>query len=151
MIKTYLDNSILAGNMERNAIIDMATAAIGDFVQDNPEHKKEAQADSKLIRSKKLTDHEAEIAKINSTFMAILRDIKKNIEDGNIPGPPVTAEFLQTMREQVQTARHEQKPIGAEDVVTAMMNMVRQTVQLDEKSAELFGQLARGLLTKSND
>jgi transcriptional regulator with XRE-family HTH domain len=31
LIKTYFDNSILTANMERNAIIDMATATIGDF------------------------------------------------------------------------------------------------------------------------
>jgi len=101
LIKTYLDNSILAGNMERNAIIDMATAAIGDFVQDNPGYKKEAQKDSKLLRSQKLTDHEAEIAKINSTFMTILRDIKKDIENGITPRTPATAELLQAMREQI--------------------------------------------------
>ncbi|MCL1787901.1 MAG: XRE family transcriptional regulator, partial [Defluviitaleaceae bacterium] len=117
MIKIYFDNSILAANMERNAIIDMATAAIGDFVKDNPEYKKETQKDSKLLRSHKLADHEAEMAKINSTFMAILRDIKKDIEDGKTPGTPATAEFLQAMREQIQAARQEQKPVTAEDVV----------------------------------
>ena len=134
--------------MERNAIIDMATATIGGFVKDSPEYKKEAQASAKFLRSHKLADHEAEIAKINSTFMAILRDIKKDIEDGVTPGTPATAEFLQTMREEIQAARQEQKPIGADDVVAAMTRRVGQAVQLDEKSAELFGQLARSLLSK---
>ena len=151
LIKTYFDNSIAAGIMERNAIIDMATAALGDFVKDSPEHKKEVQADSKLLRSQKLGDHEAEITKINSTFMAILRDIKKDIEDGKTPEQPATAEFLQTMREQIQAVRQEQKPVTAEDVVTAVMSRVGQTAALDEKGLELFGQLARGLLTKPND
>ena len=151
LIQTYLDDSILAGNMERNAIIDMATAAVGDFIKDSPEHKKEAQADSKLLRSQKLGDHEAEIAKINSTFMAILRDIKKDIEDGKAPEQPATAEFLQTMREQIQATRQEQKSISEDDVIAAVMNMVRQTAALDEKSMELFEQLARGLLTNSKN
>ena len=55
------------------------------------------------------------------------------------------------MREQIQAARQEQKPVGAEDVVAAMMNMVGQTTALDEKNAELFGQLARGLLAKEKE
>ena len=69
LIKTYFDNNIADGIMERNAIIDMATAALGDFVKDNPEHKKEAQADAKLLRSQKLADHEAEIEKIKTALV----------------------------------------------------------------------------------
>ena len=148
LIKAYFDNSILATNMERNAIIDMATATIGDYIKDNPEQKKEAQAGAKFLRSHKLADHEAEIAKINSTFMTILRDIKRDMEDGYVPGTPATAEFLQTMREEIQAARQEQKPITAEAVVAAIMSRVGQAVQLNEKSAGLFQQFAIGLLTK---
>lgn len=146
LIKTYFDNTISAGIMERNAVIDMATVAIGDFVKDNPEHKAKAQADTKYLRSQKLTDHEAETMKINSAFMAILRDIKKDVEDGKAQGAPVTAELLQTIREQIQAARQEQKSIGVSDIVTAVMNIVGQTIQLDEKSAELFKQLTRQVL-----
>jgi len=35
--------------------------------------------------------------------------------------------------------------------VAAIMNMVGQTVALDEKSAELFEQLVHGLLAKPNE
>ena len=150
LIKTYFDNSISAGIMARNAVIDMATSAMGDFVKDNPEHKPEVQADAKFLKSQKLADHEAEIEKIKSTFLAILRDIKKDLEDGKEPQQTVTADFLQTMREQIKTARQEQKPIGAEDMVTAVMSMVGQTTALDEKSSELFRQLAMQLFTKPN-
>ena len=57
MIKNYFNDSIYAGIMARNAMIDMATAAIGDFVKDNPEHKKEALDDTRYLRSEKLGDH----------------------------------------------------------------------------------------------
>ena len=135
--------------MERNAIIDTATAVLGDFIKENPDNKAEAQADARRLRSEKLTDHEAEMTKINSTFVAILRDIKKDIDDGKSPEQPATVDFLQSMREQIQTARQEQKPVCANDVISAMMNMIRQTVQLDEKTSELFKQLARNVLAKS--
>ena len=134
--------------MQRNAIIDMATAALGDFVKDNPEHKAEVKEDAKYLRSQKLGDHEAEIEKIKSAFVAILRKIKKDIEVGKTLEQPATAKFLQTMREQIKAARQEQKPIDADDVVAMMMNMVEKTVSLDEKSAELFKQLAQSLLIK---
>jgi transcriptional regulator with XRE-family HTH domain len=148
LVKTYFDNSITAGIMARNAIIDMATATLGDFMKDNPEHKKEAKADVKLLKSQKLTDNEAEIEKIKSALVAILKDIKKEIENNKPTENPATAEFLQSMREQMQVARQEQKPINPEDITTAMLNMVGQAIQLDDKSAELFGELARNLMAK---
>jgi hypothetical protein len=55
------------------------------------------------------------------------------------------------MREQIQAARQEQKSIGAEDIIAAMMKMVGQTLPMDEKSSEMFRQLAQGLLTKQSE
>ena len=147
LIKTYFDNSLTAGIMTRNALIDMATATLGDFMKDNPEHKAEVVADAKYLRSQKLADNEAELEKIKSTFLAILKDIKKNIEDGNVPEQPATVEFLQTMREQIQAAQKEQKPVGVDDVVEAVMSMVGQVTQLDGESVDLFKQLAERVLS----
>ena len=148
LIKTYFDNSLAAGIMTRNALIDMATATLGDFMKDNPEHKAEVVADAKYLRSQKLADNEAELEKIKSTFLAILKDIMKNIEDGKVPEQPATTEFLQTMREQIQVAQKEQKPVGVDDVVGAMMGMVGQVTQLDGETASLFKQLAERVLGK---
>ena len=36
-------------------------------------------------------EHEAEIEKIKNVFLAILRDIKKDIDNGEQPGEAVTA------------------------------------------------------------
>ena len=56
---------------------------------------------------------------------------------------PVTAELLQTLQEQIKSARQEQKPVSAEDVTAAMMGMVGQALELDDKSKELFRELAQ--------
>lgn len=146
LIKTYFDDSLVPGNMERNALIDMATATLGDFIKANPEHKAEAQGDARYLRSGKLGDHEAEIEKIKSTFMAILKDIKKDMEDGITPETPATIGFMRQIQEQLQAERQEQKHVTAEDVAAVMTNIVGQAVPMDEKSAELFKQLAERML-----
>jgi len=151
LIKTYFDNSLSAGIMARNALIDMATATLGDYMKDNPKYKAEVVADAKYLRSQKLTDNEAEIEKIKSTFLAILKDIKKNIEDGKAPEQPATAEFLQNMREQIQAAQKEQKPLGVDDVVGTVMSMVEQITALDDEGADLFKQLAKHILAKPTE
>jgi hypothetical protein len=46
----------------------------------------------------------------------------------------------------MKVARIEQKPTTKDDVVASMMNMVGQTLTLDEKSTELFKQLAEQVL-----
>ena len=150
LVKAYFDNSIADGIIARNEIIDMATAALGDFVKYNPDSKAEVQGSVKLLRSQKLTDHEAEIEKIKSAFTTILRDIKKGFEDGNAPKQSATVDFMQSMREQVKAIQQAQMPIGAEDIVSAMMNMIGDTAAFDEKSEDLFKQLAQNLLTGSN-
>lgn len=41
--------------------------------------------------AEKIGEHEAEIEKIKNVFLAILRDIKKDIDNGEQPGEAVTA------------------------------------------------------------
>jgi hypothetical protein len=45
-----------------------------------------AKQDLQLLNAQKIGNREAEIAKINSVFLAILRDIKKVTENGEQPG-----------------------------------------------------------------
>jgi hypothetical protein len=79
--------------------------------------------------------------------MAILRDIKKDIEDSKTPETLATAAFMRQIQEQLQAARQEQKPVGVEDVAAVMTSIVGQAVPMDEKSAELFKQLAERMLS----
>jgi len=64
---------------------------------------------------------------------------------------PASVEFLLTMREQVQAAQQEQKPINAEDMADIVTNMVGQALLLDDKGAEIFKQLAEHLFTEHNE
>lgn len=149
MIKTYFDDKSTAGIKARNEIIDIATATLGDFIKENPEHKAEAQEDMRLLKSYKLGEHEADTEKIKSTFLAILKDIKKDMDDEKTPGAAATADFLQTMREELQSARQSPKSVTAEDVAAIVANMVGQVMPMDGESAELFKQLAVQLFEKN--
>jgi len=151
LVKTFFNNNIADGIKNRNAIIDVATATLGDFAKDNPEHKAEIRADAKYLKSQKLTDHEAEIEKIKSTFIAILKDIKNDIEDGKVTETLATAEFSQTMREQIHATQQEHKPINAEDMADIVANMVGKALPLDDKGAEMFKQLAEHLFTEHSE
>ena len=148
MIRTYFNDKSTAGIKARNEIIDIATATLSDFIKENPEHKAEAQEDMRLLKSHKLGEHEADTEKIKSTFLAILKDIKKDMDDEKTPGSAATAEFLQTMREELQSAQQSPKDITAENVADMVMQMVGRAATLDEGSAGLFKQLVTSMFER---
>jgi len=88
---------------------DFATATIADFAKDNPEHREEARNDIRNIKSGKIGENEAILAKINSTFMVIIRDIKS--EDSiKATSPLATKEFMQSVWEQLADKQRETRP-----------------------------------------
>jgi len=113
MVKTYFEDTTAAGIMARNEVIDIATSTLADFQKENPEHKVEARKDIRFLNTQKLGEHEAEIEKIKNTFLAILKDIKKDMDSGKASGVTATAEFLQQIREQLQSAKQSSKDIPA--------------------------------------
>lgn len=123
IIKSYFDNSIADGIVARNDIINMATSTLVDFMKDNPEHKSEVQQDIRLLKSQKLGDHEAELDKIRDTFVAILKDIQKNI-DRDAP-QPITAEMFQQMKNELSDKSISE--ITTADMAEVVTNMLGQT------------------------
>jgi len=147
MIKAYFDGSIAAGVATRNELIDFVTATLGDFAKENPEHKGEVLPDMRLLKSQKLGEHEAELEKIKSVLLVILKDIKKGMGAGKVTGDVATAEFMRGVMDQLKDKPRSE--ISAEDVSAAVMNMVGQTTKLDDKSAELFQTLMTQMLNNS--
>jgi transcriptional regulator with XRE-family HTH domain len=141
LIKVYFEDTLVAGIKGRNEIIDMAVASL------IADHKKDAKDDISLLKSQKLGDHDAEIEKIKSHFMIILRDIKKSVAGGEMPKKSATTEFMQGMLDDAQAARQENKPITAEDMTAIVMSQVGQALTLDEKGKALFEQLAGHLFS----
>jgi transcriptional regulator with XRE-family HTH domain len=144
-VEQYFDDTIAVGVATRNNMIDFATSTLGDFARQNPDDKAEILSDARFVKLQKLGEHEAEIEKIKSTFLAILKDIKKDMGGGKVTGDVATAEFLEQMREDI-AAKPKELPTAGQiaDIVT---QMVGTQVTLDEKGVELFQQLAVHIFT----
>lgn len=146
LIKRYYDGDTATGIANLNDMYDFATATIADFAKDNPEHKDEARNDIRNIKSAKMSENEAILGKINSTFMAILRDIKK--KDGNKSTSPVaTAEFMQGVWEQLTDKPRDE--ISEEDISIAVTNMIKSKTALDDAGVSMFQKLMLRILKKS--
>lgn len=114
LIRIYFQNTTAKDIMARNQLIDLATASLSDLIKDQSEHQVEVRQDFQLLNAQKMGEHEVEIEKIKNVFLAILRDIKKDMDSGEQPGEAVTAAMFQTMRDAL--AQQKQEPLSMDDV-----------------------------------
>ena len=80
-------------------------------------------------------------------FLAILRDIKKDMESGKQPSEAVTAAMFQTMRNAL--AKRKQIPFSIEDVTAMVAGQIGQLATMDEEAVDLFQQLAKKMITQT--
>ena len=147
LIRIYFQDTAAKGIMARNQLIEIATASLSDLMKEHPEHRTEAKLDLQLLNAQKMWEHEAEIEKIKSVFLAILRDIKKDMEKGEQPGEAVTAAMFQTMRDAL--VEQKQKPISVDDVTAMIAGQIGQLAPMDEETADLFQQLAKKMIEQA--
>ena len=144
LIRVYFQDTAARGIMARNQLIDMATASLSDLMKEYPEHRAEAKQDLQFLNAQKVGEHEAEIEKIKNVFLAILRDIKKDIDNGEQPGEAVTAAMFQAMRDAL--AEQKQNPLSIDDVAAMVAGQIGQLTPMDEETADLFKQLAKKMM-----
>ena len=81
---------------------------------------------------------------IEQQILAILRDIKKDIDNGEQPGEAVTAAMFQAMRDAL--AEQKQNPLSIDDVAAMVAGQIGQLTPMDEETADLFKQLAKKMM-----
>lgn len=133
--------------MARNQLIELATASLSDLMKEHPEHRAEARQDLQFLNAQKMGEHEAEIEKIKKVFLAILRDIKKDMDSGEQPGETVTVAMFQTMQEIMKD--HQQELLSMDDVAAMIAGQIGQLLPMDEETTELFQQLAKKMMEQA--
>ena len=147
LIRVYFQDTAARGIMARNQLIEMATTSLSDLMKEHPEHRAEAKQDLQFLNAQKLGEHEAELEKIKNVFLAILRDIKKDMDSGEQPGEVATAAMLQTMRDTL--AGQQQESVTMDDVAGIVASQLGQLVPMDEETAEQFRQLAKKMMEQA--
>ena len=145
LIRIYFQDTAAKGIMARNQLIELATASLSDLMKEHPEHRAEARQDLQLLNAQKMGEHEAEIEKIKNVFLAILRDIKKDMDNGEQPGEAVTAAMFQTMK------GHQQEPLSMDDVAAMIAGQIGQLLPMDEETTKQFQVLAKKMMEQAGD
>ena len=144
LIRIYFQDTAAKGIMARNQLIELETASLSDLMKEHPEHRAEAKQDLQLLNAQKMGEHEAEIEKIKNVFLAILRDIKKDMDNREQPGEAVTTAMFQTMQETMKD--HQQELLSMDDVTAMIAGQIGKFLPMDEETAEQFRQLAKRMM-----
>lgn len=147
LIRVYFQDTAARGIMTRNQLIELATASLSDLMKEHLEHRADARQDLQFLNAQKMGEHEAEIEKIKNVFLAILRDIKKDMGSGELPREVATAAMLQTTRDTL--AEQQREPVTMDDVAGMVVGQLGQFVPMDEETAEQFRQLAKKMMEQA--
>ena len=134
--------------MARNRLIELATVSLSDLMKEHPEHRAKAKQDLQFLNAQKMGEHEAEIEKIKNVFLAILRDIKKDMDNGEQPGEAVTAAMFQTMQDAL--VEQKQTPLTIDDVTKMVAGQIGQLVPMDEETSNQFRRLMKKIMEQTD-
>ena len=123
-------------------------ASLSDLMKEHPEHRAEAKQDLQLLNAQKMGEHEAEIEKIKNVFLAILRDIKKDMDNREQPGEAVTAAMFQTMQDAL--VEQKQTPLTIDNVTKMVAGQTGQLVPMDEETSNQFRQLMKKIMEQTD-
>ena len=149
LIRIYFNDTAARGIAARNQIIDMATASLSDFVKDHPDKRPEVREDLQFMSAQKLGEHEAEIEKIKSIFLSILRDIKKDIDSGTQPTEVAAASMLRGIQDELRKC--DPATLTQEDVTETVANQLGMVAPMNEETTEQFKELLSRMMNQQAD
>lgn len=147
MIRNYFDDTIAEGIMARNKVIDLAIDQLTDLMTAEPSKRKEIIKDKQFLSSQKLGANEADIEKIKIQFMAILRDIKSDMEKKEPTKAVATAEAVQMIRDALPDKQA--SDITSTDLANAVAYYMGQTTDLNDEGLAMVQNLAKYICDNS--
>lgn len=141
-IEAYFSEIHNAGFATRNDIIDIGTTAIRDMINDNPEIRVEGFHDIRQLGAQKVTGTEADIEKIRSIVMTMLKDIKKDYES---PKDDISSEELKNQITALKKDAYKQKKLkpkfNEESMAQLTMKTMLGKLDMDDYEKGLFQEL----------
>lgn len=137
LIRIYFNDTIAMGIMSRNDMINLVTTSLSEYMQQHPEHKSEAKQDIRFMNAQKLGEHEAEMERIKSIFLSILREIKRDIDKHHMPEQTANSALFQN----IITSAKKNPPVTLDDVLAMVTDQMSQVVNMDDETKDMFKDL----------
>ncbi len=149
LMKNYFYNTTANGIMARNELIDLATDPLAELMSTDPSKRTEIIKDLTFLNSQKIQSNEADIEKIKNGLMKIIRDVKTDMEAGQLTGAIATAEAVKGIRNALPDKP--QSELTTDDLSAAITAYAGTMITMDEGTAALFQQLAKQMLEQPTE
>lgn len=149
LIRYYFDDTVANGIMGRNEIIDLAIEPLSELKLTSSEQRLEKIKDLSFLKSQKIGKNEADIEKIKSVFLTILKDIKSGIAGKESTGAVATSEAVRKIMSLLPEKKNSE--ISADDVSAAVAAYLESVLPMDEKNSEIMESLIKSILGGNED
>ena len=97
MIAQYLNDTFAAGVAAQNELFDTMSDVLLSAAQSDPKQRDAVKEAVRAVKLSKAPPHQVELAKIQNTFMTMLKEIKREAESNLEPAKAVTSEVVKQM------------------------------------------------------
>lgn len=148
--EAYFKGSHEEGFLTRNEMIDMVVTDISEYMQSHPETEKEGKKDIRHLKAEKVTGAEADLEKLNSIFIKIMKDVKKQYgeKEDDISAEEIR-EQIRMMHRKALTENQLQK-LDEKTMADITAQMITP-LGLDEENTQAFKDLVENILKASSN
>ena len=142
MIALYFDDTLASGFAVQNQIFQTLSSMLLGTGKEQPDARKAAQQAAQVAALNKTPVYQADLTNIQNQFMAVLREIKKEL--GTETGKPLTKEMVEQMYSETMKGQDALHPsVSPEQVVDLIIASVSGMELAD---ADSLGEVRQALL-----
>ena len=142
MIALYFDDTLASGFAVQNQIVQTLSSMLLGTGKEQPDARKAAQQAAQVAALNKMPVYQADLTNIQNQFMAVLREIKKEI--GTETGEPLTKEMVEQMYSETMKGQDALHPsVSPEQFVDLIIASVSGMELAD---ADSLGEVRQALL-----
>ena len=142
MIALYFDDTLASGFAVQNQIVQTLSSMLLGTGKKQPDARKAAQQAAQVAALNKMPVYQADLTNIQNQFMAVLREIKKEI--GTETGEPLTKEMVEQMYSETMKGQDALHPsVSPEQFVDLIIASVSGMELAD---ADSLGEVRQALL-----
>lgn len=142
MIALYFDDTLASGFAVQNQILQTLSSMLLGTGKEQPDARKAAQQAAQVAALNKTPVYQADLTNIQNQFMAVLREIKKEI--GTETGEPLTKEMVEQMYSETMKGQDALHPsVSPEQFVDLIIASVSGMELAD---ADSLGEVRQALL-----
>ena len=129
MIRFYFDSSITEGVMTTNRVMDYATDSLMQFRNKPNINQAELLRHMSIIQMQKINPGEGEKEKIRALFMAIIKDISKELPEEKLPLPTVDSDMLREIQKAIESVPREK--LNEDVIIEVIIRQLEMQGEMD--------------------